>query len=426
MYKKLRIRLTIVCTLATSLVLVGMAAVSVRFSERQFTAQSREAFSSELNALFFYLGGQSYIDHTWLSQTEANNDMLIRIEDGGAPISFTGKNPDRDRLTALALQTAREQYGFDAARPPQNSLQPETVTFRIELEGVPYRAAVCKVPVSGGWLGMTVLKSALGERAQIWRLRLTPAVFVLAAAACLLLFSWFFTARAVRPVEESRRRQSEFISAASHELRSPLAVMQASAGAMQDAPLAQAQSFAQNIEGECVRLSRLVDDLLALASADSHRWSMKWEPAEPETLLLTAGERVEALAWERGVSVEVSLPEEALPRCRCDAQRIGQLLMILLDNALEYTPDGGRIRLGARRGRRRVYLSVADSGPGIPDAQKELVFRRFYQGDRSRTHREHYGLGLSVAREIALLHKGTLSVSDAPEGGAVFTLALPV
>jgi len=142
-------------------------------------------------------------------------------------------------------------------------------------------------------------------------------------------------------------------------------------------------------------------------------------------MLLRGGERFEPLAREKGLSISVRLPQSALPRCSCDPQRIQQLLSILVDNAVSYTPPGGAIVLRAERGRRSVRFLVSDSGPGIPDEQKKLIFDRFYRGDASRTGREHYGLGLSIAHEIAALHRGALTVQDGPEGGAEFVLALP-
>jgi len=96
-----------------------------------------------------------------------------------------------------------------------------------------------------------------------------------------------------------------------------------------------------------------------------------------------------------------------------------------MDNAIRYTPEGGRITLGVHSWRRHVRFTVTDSGPGIADDQKHRVFERFYRGDASRSEKENYGLGLSIAREIALLHKGKLTVEDAQGGGSIFILSLP-
>ena len=246
------------------------------------------------------------------------------------------------------------------------------------------------------------------------------------AAAVLLLiaFAWFFTGGAIKPVEEAHRKQAEFVSAASHELRSPLAVIEMSAGTIRRMP-DQALPLSAKIEAECGRLSRLVADLLLLAGSDGGRLDMVKSPASPKTILLTAYERFEELAAEKGVALAPDLPRELPAEFPCDLRRIEQTLAVLIDNAISYTPPGGRIRLSLRAEGERVVFAVADSGPGVPDGEKERIFDRFYRADASRTDKEHYGLGLSVAREIAFLHKGTVTVRDSDLGGAEFLLSLP-
>ena len=106
--------------------------------------------------------------------------------------------------------------------------------------------------------------------------------------------------------------------------------------------------------------------------------------------------------------------------------RILQLLSILIENALSYTPAGGSVLLEAEAKDRTLRFHITDNGPGIPDEEKTRIFERFYRADRSRSSREHYGLGLSIAWEIAALHRGSLTVSDGENGGTRFTVTLPV
>lgn len=417
-FRRLQIRLTVACSLVTGLVLLGMALASLSFSEAQLRQRTKDAFHSGMDAIFLYLRTMPSIDHSWLTQTEISGGLELYLEDKGKPVLY-GKGRDH-RLFELAQNAAFNQYGFSQKEAPVGLL-PQSVFLRISQDGAEYLAAVASVPLNGGWLGVTAIKPI----PEILQLRLMFAGCVGIALLCLIAFAWWFTARAIRPVAESRRKQTEFVSAASHELRSPLAVMRASADAMQDAPPEQAKRFARTIIEECARLSRLTGDLLALAGADNSRWTLEPAPAEPETLLLVASESFELVAAQKQISLKVELPEEPLPRIRCDSQRISQLLAILLDNAVHYTPNGGRILLRAGTQGRFLLLSVQDNGPGIPAEQKHLIFDRFYRGDASRNKKGHYGLGLSIAWEIAQLHRGCLTVADAPGGGAVFTLSLP-
>lgn len=418
LFRRLRVRLTVACSLVTGLVLAGMALASLHFSETQLRQRTEDSFRSSLNTVFLYLRDASSIDQAWLSQTETSGGLEIYLEDKGKPLLYGKKR--NNALFTLAAEKALREYGFNMRTPPDGLLA-QSVTFQLS-EDNEYLAAVGTVPLRDGWLGVSVVKPI----PQIRRLRVLFAGCVSAAFLCLTVFAWIFTNRAVRPVEESRRRQTEFVSAASHELRSPLAVMRASADAMQDAPPEQAKRFARAISEECARLSRLTTDLLTLAGTDNSRWSLELDFAEPETLLLLACESFEPVAAGKKISIRAVFPDEPLPRVRCDAQRVGQLLAILLDNAVSYTPEGGHIVLKAAAHGRTLSLSVTDSGPGIADGEKRRVFERFYRADLSRSKKEHYGLGLSIAWEIAQLHKGSLSVSDAQGGGAVFTLTLPL
>ena len=102
------------------------------------------------------------------------------------------------------------------------------------------------------------------------------------------------------------------------------------------------------------------------------------------------------------------------------------MLTILVDNALSYGGEGCHILLEARQNRGRVELMVADNGPGIPPAQRKRIFERFYRTDPARSKKDHYGLGLSIAREIICLHRGSIRVEETPGGGATFILSLPV
>ena len=132
------------------------------------------------------------------------------------------------------------------------------------------------------------------------------------------------------------------------------------------------------------------------------------------------------VARQRQHPLTLTLPEDAVPSIRADADRLRQLLAILLNNALDHTPAGTPVELilTCEQGTKNasVLLTVQDHGPGIPDAEKERIFDRFYSADPSRTAKQNFGLGLSVAKELARLHRADLTVSDTPGGGARFTV----
>ena len=179
-------------------------------------------------------------------------------------------------------------------------------------------------------------------------------------------------------------------------------------------------------------MSDMLEQLLTLSRADSHGLVLRMEETDLQTLLLETYENFLPLAADSGHLLSIRLPESELPLCNCDQGRIRQVCHILLHNALSYTPAGSNVLLFIAEGsyEKEITVGVQDNGPGIPDGEKEKIFDRFYRIRSGAfvpdSEKGHHGLGLAVAKEIAAAHRGTLTVSDASGGGALFFLTLPV
>ncbi len=245
-----------------------------------------------------------------------------------------------------------------------------------------------------------------------------------ALAGLAALVSWFTAGRAIRPVQAAWERQREFVANASHELRAPLALIQLSAelAARSDTSPDERQELAGDVLREARHMARLVSDLLLLSRADAGRLPVQIEAVPAQRVLDSlAGEWGRACA-ERGVTFEAP-PTPAV--VRADESYLRQVLLALLDNALRYTPAGGRIRVLVSSRERRVEITVADSGPGIPPQHLPRVLERFYQVDAARGDKAHAGLGLSIVRTLVEAMGGTVRL-DSPAGqGLTVTIALP-
>ncbi len=171
-------------------------------------------------------------------------------------------------------------------------------------------------------------------------------------------------------------------------------------------------------------MARLVDDLLLLSNADSKTWTIQAEGVSLDALLIDVTDSFLPMANAGGQSLSLKLPDTSSPTVKGDGERLAQVVSILLDNALTYTPAGGTVEVSLDERSGYIYITVADSGIGIPDEHKKNIFDRFYRIDKARSGKDHYGLGLSVATEIVRLHHGQISVRDSKAGGAEFVIRL--
>jgi signal transduction histidine kinase len=209
-----------------------------------------------------------------------------------------------------------------------------------------------------------------------------------------------------------------------HDLRTPLTRLRGIAElAMQDAgdPV-EARAALADCVNESDRVLHLLETLLDISAAEAGALKLNRDRIDVRTLTDRAIDLYREVAEEKNITVTLEQPEPA--ELSADAVRLGQAINNLVDNALKYTPAGGRVIVSVRPEPRRVVVSVADNGPGVPVAEREAIFRRLYRGDASRSQRG-LGLGLSMVKAIVEAHGGTVAVADAPEGGARFSLTLP-
>lgn len=239
-------------------------------------------------------------------------------------------------------------------------------------------------------------------------------------ALVLVVAGGFLLARqSTIPVERSMEQMRRFMADAAHELRTPVTILRTrtdvSLGQARD-PAGDTAAF-QAIAREAERLGGIVGDLLTLARADAGERKVVRAPLYLDDVASQAVSAARALAERKGVSLVVGAFEES--RILGDAELLERLVLIVLDNAIKYTPPGGHVRLDvtARDGRRSVVIS--DSGIGIPADQLPRIFERFYRGENARSQSEGAGLGLPIARWIADLHHAHIDVTSEKQGTRV-------
>jgi histidine kinase len=231
-------------------------------------------------------------------------------------------------------------------------------------------------------------------------------------------------AEKLNQVEAMRRR---LIGDVSHELRTPLTAIKGSMEGLMDGILPANEETYQQIHAEANRLNRLVDDLQELSRVESRTYELDIQPVDLSLLVKAVTKRLRVQAESKRISLDIDLSPD-LPHVLADEDRAVQVLTNLADNALQYTPEGGKVIISGKRIDSEVQISVRDTGIGIPPEHLEHIFDRFYRVDKSRSRQTGggSGIGLTIARALVEAHGGRTWVESAGEGqGSVFHVALP-
>ena len=425
MYRKIHRRLAFLFAGITSLILIIMSVSYQYLSEKETRNSSFPAFAGEMNTFLANLENQKIITYEWLSKVSASGKYIIALYDNGVPLSYTTTvlTEQQQDLVVEVLKENQNMIESMAASAYYGSIHKEFIYRAADKQC--YYVCYSKINRSSATLATVVLFSTKDLEHQLMHQRLWLAGINLIGITLLFLFSFVFTGYLLRPIRVSQERQTAFIAAASHELRTPVSVILSSISALKYADAAEQAQFFTTIESEGTRMSHLINELLTLVRSDNHTWSFRMADTDLDTLLLNGYEAYKPIAAKEHIRLLIELPEQASPLCHCDAERITQLLGILLSNAISYTRTGGSVILRLTCGHHEFRLQVIDNGIGISPEAKLHIFERFYREDCSRSEKGHFGLGLSIAKEIVTAHHGSISVSDTPDGGTTFTVILP-
>jgi signal transduction histidine kinase len=225
-------------------------------------------------------------------------------------------------------------------------------------------------------------------------------------------------------LERTEQLRRNMVADVAHELRTPLSNLRGYLEAISDGVIKPDKKAIRSLYEEAAILSRLVNDLQELSLADAGEIKLNIQSEDISVLINDIMTGMQAKAATRGLTLSADLPA-ALPAVSIDAHRIKQVLLNLLENAVAHTEKGGKITVTAGRREKMIYVSVADTGEGIPAEDLPLIFERFYRVDRSRTRKTGgRGLGLTIAKRLVEAHGGTIEVKSEPGQGSTFTFTI--
>jgi len=408
--------------LAALLVAMGLATLLVAVN--QLDSATDAALTATAQGVLASLEGQLPATTGGEGESETSDepvgsaDTFALVLDGHGAIVQNPRNIHLAGLPDASAQAAAISAGSDL----------RTVTAG----GLPIRLETLAVHPSSGGPAIGVVQAGLIltlHDQQVLDLERTLVVVGLVGLACSALLALLLTGRALVPIRAAFATERRFVAAASHELRTPAAIIRASAEVLQREGLVQEQgaSLVTGLIAEADRLSRLVVELLALSSSRADPDAVRLVPLDLAQVVPEAVDRIRPLADERGCTLVLATePVPALPILG-DADRLLQVLVILLDNATRLAPSGTTVEVGMGRNDRQAWFSIDDHGPGVAPEDRLRIFEPFARAAAGRRQRrEGTGLGLAVARSLVDRHHGTIAVDDAPGGGARFTVSLPL
>lgn len=342
-------------------------------------------------------------------------------------------------LVAVAQATLPRAYGRYMG-PMTRSLTERTPRPVMRMEFANFRAGFYEALA---WAGASALVVALGV--SYWLSRRLTAPLEAMRRASQSIAEGHYTERVAIPgdaelaqlamsfntmaekLEHTEAMRRRLIGDVAHELRTPLTAIKGSMEGLIDGVLPATSETFEQIAAEADRLSRLVDDLQELSRVEAGAYVLDLQPISLAQVIETARKRLAASYAAKGVELTLNLPAN-LPTVRADTDRLLQILLNLLTNALHYTPAGGRVTVSAEARPKEVWVRVQDTGIGIPPEHLPLIFDRFYRVDKSRSRQSGggSGIGLTICKHLVEAHGGRIWAESAGEGqGSTFTFTLP-
>jgi signal transduction histidine kinase len=323
-------------------------------------------------------------------------------------------------LNPLGVDLAIFAGPASLARAHQQGTAKETLSFA----GHPYRVVL----LTEGDYVIAVGRSDTEHQRERDLVLLIVAGSGVISVLVALVGGWYLGGRALTPAREAFERQREFVADASHELRTPLTVIRTNAEAVShygSRSLSEVDRQAVNdIVGESTRMGVLVEDLLTLARLDAPETELVASETDLVELARESLRFVQPLADEKRITLTLEAPVSI--RLQSDPLAISRVLRVLLENAVEYSENGGNVILHCHADSRYAVAQVLDSGPGIDPDALDRIFQRFFRSDPARSRNGHSGLGLAIARGIMHRLGGQVTASNRIGGrGAVFTISLP-
>ena len=420
MIKKLWLKLVLLYTCITGLILALCLGITFFFSCNRYEASLDAQISDQIESYQIKLLSSRQVDLNTLQELEENLDSKICIFENGKPLFRSNLAGGLTTDVLEGIYHAEHNLSTDELSRTSNG----------------WAAKKDEIRTSLGHFHVFYFRQEdltqieiLALQNQSVRLPFIQhqAVFygVLLLLGCIILSiinSWLIRS-VLRPVENSVRQQKEFVAAAGHELKTPLASIRAGLEVLQkhipSSPEVSGVFYAT--QSEALRMSHLVQDLLLLANSDRQKCKLVLTAIEPDTFCLQLYEKYQIYAKQQRHPLRLKIEESAYPEIMANEEALTQIGSIFINNAIAHTKEDTTIEICCSLLKNGVVeIGVRDYGKGIAEKDLPRIFERFYRADPSRTTNGHYGLGLSVAKSLAEQQSLCIGARNEPSGGALF------
>jgi two-component system sensor histidine kinase CiaH len=431
MFRKVRRQLTIFNSILMGVFLLVFIIIAFAGSiwgvyaeeQKDILGYAREEAEENLDLL----KDKTYSQPGFLKEETGENELMLFyvFDNQGRLIRYSNPHPGLDRLIIREIKAGGIRYG-----------KPDVATWKLPRERHHLRELLAVFPIRDG---ATVYgKIYVGKNVTDLYHLFQKLLYIMVLITILFLFlltilGFIMAGRSMAPIKLSYEKQREFLADASHELRTPLSVLLASVESIQGDEANRMTDFTGQVLGdmkdEIKKMTRIVNDLLTLARSDAAVLNLLKEQFDLKTVAEKMVRTIKPLAQAKNIDLQITFPEQIT--VYADRERIAQLLLILVDNAVKYTPNGGQVQLAIRRpedsGGSGVEIVVQDNGIGIAAEEQDLIFGRFYRTDKARSRTMGgSGLGLPIAKWIVEQHGGSITVSSKPGDGARFVAVMPL
>ena len=377
--------------------------------------QDQETIEKDVDQFFFYVvnsSGNLVLGDETIS--DFRSEILSKVQ---------GWQPSKNEIRSETLRINYTERGLKD-RGRKNEFHPiqrkDTIRLLISAQPIYHR---------GEMIGILYIGKEISFAYQLfkWLPYILLGIAILFFGVAVII-SYYMSKKAMIPITKAFSRQREFVADASHELRTPLSVMLSSIDAIEMTADWKKEDYSHkllfNLKNEVKRMTQLVGNLLTLARSDLETVELIKEKFDFRPFVEKTIESVQTLADSKQIQLFFDAPPSLI--VYGDSQKFTQLLYILLDNAIKYTQNGGKIFLSLSVDEKEWMMKVKDTGIGIDIKEQEQIFERFYRTDKSRTRKSGgHGLGLSIAKGIVESYKGTIRVSSELEKGSIFIIRIP-